>query len=218
MHGTARCTVGVTRVPSGRRGVDTLAPVTDGGADFTLRMARAQGGDLDAVNDLYRQYAPAVRGYLRGHGAVDPDDLTSDVFVDVLRNLVSFRGPEEAFRTWVFVIAHRRLLDERRRIGRRRTDAVDPDRMRGLVVATDPDAGERALDRIGTERALRLLDALTPAQRTVVLLHTIGGLPLRQVAGIVGKQHGAVKGLHRRALRSIARTLERDQLEIGEDL
>jgi RNA polymerase sigma-70 factor (ECF subfamily) len=188
-----------------------------GATDFSVRLARAQDGDVDSVHELYREYAPVVRGYLRGHGAADPDDITSEVFVDVLRNLATFTGSEESFRTWVFVITHRRLLDERRRIGRRRTDCFEPDRLLALVAATDHDAGDRALDRLGTERAMRLLDDLTPTQRSVVLLHTIGGLPLRQVATILDKQVGAVKALHRRALRSVARAIEREELGIGDD-
>ena len=52
-------------------------------------------------------------------GAADPDDLVSEVFLAVFRGIASFSGDEAGFRSWVFVIAHRRLQDSRRRRARR---------------------------------------------------------------------------------------------------
>jgi DNA-directed RNA polymerase specialized sigma24 family protein len=50
-------------------------------------------------------------------GAREIDDLTSETFLGVVRAIPRFRGDEGQFRSWVFVIAHRRLQDERRRLG-----------------------------------------------------------------------------------------------------
>ena len=164
---------------------------------------------LIALDELYARYSGLVVAYLRGQGAVDPEDLTSDVFVGVLRNLDSFEGDEAAFRSWLLVIAHRRLLDDRRRRGRRPADAVQPHRLHDV-----PDAGRMgdvegaALERIGTARVLGALDTLTDDQRTVVLLHTVGGLTLPQISEVMGKRLAAVKSLHRRGLAAAARALE----------
>ena len=184
---------------------------------FARVLRLAQNGDLLAIRDLYESYAPAVHGYLRGHGATDPDDVTSEVFVGMLRNLDSFAGPEEAFRAWLFVITHRRLLDERRRLGRNRTVSVDPETIRELAHLRDRDAGDLAVDEIQNGRVLQLLDSLTETQRSVVLLHTIGGLPLKRVAEILGKELGAVKSLHRRALAAVARSSELQEFERTDD-
>src|SRR6476660_9376466 len=81
---------------------------------------------LIALDELYTRYSGLVVAYLRGQGAADAEDLASEVFVGVLRNLDSFEGDEAAFRSWLLVIAHRRLLDERRRRGRKPADAVQP--------------------------------------------------------------------------------------------
>src|SRR5690349_13017403 len=80
---------------------------------------RAKLGDAAAWNELYRALAPAVAGYLALRGARDADDLTSETFVAVFRNIAAFSGSADKFRSWVFVIAHRRLLDERRASARR---------------------------------------------------------------------------------------------------
>ena len=162
-----------------------------------------------ALDELYARYAGLVVAYLRGQGAVDPEDLTSEVFVGVVRGLDSFQGDEDAFRSWLLVIAHRRLLDDRRRRGRRPADAVQPHRLHAV-----PDEGQMgdveaaALERIGTARVLGALDRLTDDQRTVVLLHTVGGLSLPQIAEMLDKRLAAVKSLHRRGLAAAARALD----------
>jgi len=164
---------------------------------------------LIALDELYTRYSGLVVAYLRGQGAADPEDLASEVFVGVLRNLDSFEGDEAAFRSWLLVIAHRRLLDERRRRGRKPADAVQPHRLHAV-----PDKGQMgdvegaALERIGTARVLGALEELTEDQRTVVLLHTVGGLTLPQISEMLGKRLAAVKSLHRRGLAAAARALQ----------
>jgi RNA polymerase sigma-70 factor (ECF subfamily) len=161
-----------------------------------------------ALDELYARYSGLVVAYLRGQGAEDAEDLASEVFVGVVRGLSSFEGDEEAFRSWLFVIAHRRLLDDRRRRGRKPADAVQPDRLYAV-----PDRGEyadveaMALERVGNDRVRTALEQLTDDQRTVVLLHTVGGFTLPQIAEMLGKRLAAVKSLHRRGLAAAARAL-----------
>jgi RNA polymerase sigma-70 factor, ECF subfamily len=163
---------------------------------------------LIALDELYARYSGLVVAYLRGQGASDPEDLASEVFVGVLRRLDSFHGDEAAFRSWLLVIAHRRLLDDRRRRGRKPADAVQPTRLHAV-----PEAGRMgdvegaALERLGTARVVAALDRLTDDQRTVVLLHTIGGFSLPQISEMLGKRLNAVKSLHRRGLAAAARAL-----------
>jgi len=161
-----------------------------------------------ALDELYTRYSGLVVAYLRGQGAADPEDLASEVFVGVVRRLDSFEGDEAAFRSWLLVIAHRRLLDERRRRGRKPADSVQPHRL--YAVPDDGRLGDvegAALARIGSERVRAALDRLTDDQRTVVLLHTVGGLTLPQISEMLGKRLAAVKSLHRRGLAAAARVL-----------
>ena len=162
-----------------------------------------------ALDELYARYAGLVVAYLRGQGAPDPEDLASEVFVGVVRGVDSFQGDEAALRSWLLVIAHRRLLDDRRRRGRKPADAVQPHRLHDV-----PDLGQLAdvesvaLERLGTDRVRDALDQLTDDQRTVVLLHTVGGLTLPQISEMLGKRLAAVKSLHRRGLAAAARALD----------
>src|SRR5215475_8362308 len=87
--------------------------------DFDALLADVKAGRPSGWDRCYRWLAPAVGGYLRMQGAREVDDLTSEVFLAVFRNIETFTGTEANFRSWVFVIAHRRLQDERRRRIRR---------------------------------------------------------------------------------------------------
>jgi RNA polymerase sigma factor (sigma-70 family) len=161
--------------------------------------------DLD---EIYPRYCNLVVGYLRGQGATDPEDLASEVFLGVLRGIDGFEGDEAAFRSWVLVIAHRRLLDERRRRARRPSDVVQPHRLHAVPdIGRSGDVEAEALERLSTTRVLDALDQLTDDQRTVVLLHTVGGLTYPQISTMLGKRLSAVKGLHRRGLAAAARAL-----------
>lgn len=165
---------------------------------------RAQAGDRDAVAAIYRALAPAVIGYLRGAGSAEPEDVAGEVFVAVVQRLARFDGDAAAFRRWVFAIAHHRLIDERRRdAARRRLSPVEVTREHD---GTD-DAFERVVARLDASDALDALEALTEEQRSVVLLRTIGELSVADTATVLGKQPGAVKTLHRRALAALERRL-----------
>ena len=157
---------------------------------------------------LYARYWDMVVGYLRGQGARDPENLAGGVFVGVLRNLDRFAGDEAAFRSWLLVIAHRRLVDQRRAAARRPLDLREPLRIADLVDARAAgDAEAEALAGIESARVIAALDALTDEQRTVVLLHAVGDLSLPQIAQVMGKRLGAVKSLHHRGLAAAARAL-----------
>lgn len=178
------------------------------GADFEAVLHAAQQGDERALEVIYRELAPLVLGYLRGRGATHAEDVTSETFVAVVRNLHRFQGDEDRLRSWVLTIAHRRLIDERRRAGRRPEVAEDPASLADQSGATAGDALSHALDRIAEDDALALLEHLTEDQRAVVLLRIVSDLPVKEVARILGKRQGAVKTLQRRALARLARVLE----------
>src|SRR5947207_12645280 len=94
------------------------------GESFEGMLGAARAGQQWAWEGIYRELSPSVFGYLRARRADEPDDLTAEVFLQVVRDLGSFEGGESAFRAWVFTIANHRLLDERRRNGRRPVEST----------------------------------------------------------------------------------------------
>ena len=175
---------------------------------FDSVLGAAQEGAAWAVDILYRELAPSVVGYLRLQGAEDPEDLSSEVFLGVFRSLGSFAGGEPEFRSWVFSIAHRRVIDERRRKARRVTGIAA-----GMTAPDGPrpeDTEGSVLAALEAERIIRLCDRLSPDQRDVVLLRLVGDLSVDQTATALGKQNGAVRALQRRGLAALRKELERE--------
>ena len=181
--------------------------------DFDALLAEVKAGRPSAWDRCYRWLAPAVAGYLRTQGARDVDDLASEVFLAVFRNIATFSGTESNFRSWVFVIAHRRLQDERRhRFRKPPGHELDEAAMNRAAYsgAPGPDTEEAALRLVATDRVVGLCARLAPDQRDVVLLRILGDLTVDQVAEVVGKSPGAVKQLQRRAFDALRRLLERE--------
>jgi RNA polymerase sigma factor (sigma-70 family) len=174
----------------------------DAALDFPGLLAAAKIGRPSAWDQLYRWLAPAVAGYVRLRGANDVDDLTSEVFLSVFRNLDTFDGNEANFRSWVFVIAHRRLQDDRRRRARRPVADEPPGaELPGGNVEDD------ALTAMSTERVKRVCGRLAPDQAEVLLLRILGDLTVEQVAWVLGKSPGAVKALQRRGFEAVRKIL-----------
>jgi RNA polymerase sigma-70 factor (ECF subfamily) len=175
------------------------------GIAFDDVLAAAQAGAAWAFEVLYRDLSPVVTGYLRLHGAAEPDDLASETFLGVFTGLAGFSGDEDALRSWVFTIAHRRLIDDWRRRSRRprvTDDAGD------LTQLPGGDAEDDALLRVGTDDVHRMCAGLPDDQRSVLLLRVLADLTVEQVASVMGRSVGSVKALQRRGLRAL-----RDRLD-----
>jgi RNA polymerase sigma-70 factor (ECF subfamily) len=176
------------------------------GESFPNVLSGAQAGAEWSWDALYRHFSGPVLGYLRARGAAEPDDLVGEVFLQLARNIRGFQGDESQFRSWVFTVAHHRLVDEQRARGRRPSDPVPNE---DLEPGTWADAAEeQALGRLSVERAHALIRSLSPDQRDVLLLRVLGGLTVDEVAMVLGKRRGAVKALQRRALASLQRSLQ----------
>ena len=173
---------------------------------FTSLLEAAREGSEAAWQELYDGLAPVVLGYLRANAAPDPEDVLSEVFLQVARDVARFEGDERGFRSWVFTITHHRLIDARRHSSRRPIE-LSPDPPEPGDFADD--AAEEALAKIGMDEVMRVLAALSPEQRSVLLLRVIGDMSVEDVAKAVGKRTGAVKALQRRGLAAVKRELGR---------
>ena len=182
-----------------------MAVSREAGFDAILRAA--QEGEEWALAHLYRDGHPRLLRYLRARSALEAEDLAADVWLEAATGLARFRGDDVDFRRWLFTIARRRLLDRQRREARRRTDVTAAETLAALPAPDDPEA--EALDAIATEAALRRVAALPPDQADVILLRVVAGLPVEDVAAILGKRAGNVRVLQHRALARLAKQLSR---------
>ena len=154
---------------------------------------------------LWRDGNPALLRYLRVTAPDAAEDVAAETWVQVVRGLPGFRGDEQAWRGWLFTIARRRALDERRRRSRH---PVAP--LGELLGAREPrteDAAGLAMDNVATAAAIAAVSALPPLQAEVILLRVLGGLDTETVARMVGRSPGAVRVAAHRGLRRLAQIL-----------
>jgi RNA polymerase sigma-70 factor, ECF subfamily len=178
------------------------------GQDFDqiLQAARASADWAWAL--IYGDLSGPVLGYLRGRGSIDPEGVTGEVFLQVVRDLPSFDGDERAFRTWVLSVGHHRLLDEARYWARRPVDAVVDDTL--ITIPSGVDVEGEALGSAFMVQVRRFIARLSPDQQDVLLLRLVGELTVEEVAQALGKRQGAVRALQRRGLATLRREISRE--------
>lgn len=173
--------------------------------DFATRLEAAKSGREWAWADLYRGLAGPVTGYLASRGATEPEDLASETFLQVARNIQTFEGDETSFRSWVFVIAHRRLLDSRRALQRRPETTT---LIESTTESTGGDVEDEALDLLISDEMKKAFEHLTDIQGDVLALRILGRLTLEETAQTLGKRVGAVKAAQRRGLIALQQWLD----------
>lgn len=184
-----------------------LGDTRGAGVPFETVLAAAQSGAAWATTTLWREYAPSVAGFARGRGSRDPDDLASEVFLTVFDTLTTFVGSESQFRSYIFSIAYRRLVDELRQRARR-GEMVEwhPEHDARSTQSAEDVAGRRSSDAA----VLAMLDGLPEDQRNVMVLRIVSDLTVEQIAEVLGKKPGAVKALQRRALDGLRKKVSSD--------
>ena len=171
---------------------------------FQELLSAAKEGEAWAWEEIFRTFAPAVTGYVALRGAREPEDVTAETFYQVARSISRFTGTEPSFRSWVFVIAHRKLVDSRRSMNRQ----VDQAALTGDHVDERADVETLALDQIALEEMQALMARLTEDQQDVIALRLIADLSLAETAKVMGKNTGSVKALQRRAVEQLRKSLE----------
>ena len=135
-------------VPTGR------AP-QPAGPDLTAALAGAQRGDPDAFRVLYRDTQPRVLRYLHALVGGDAEDVASETWLQVARDLAGFTGDADGFRGWVATIARHRAIDHQRYQGRRPATPVPAEDLAYLAAGDDTSA--LALDAVATDAAIGLI-------------------------------------------------------------
>jgi RNA polymerase sigma-70 factor (ECF subfamily) len=208
MLAASRPAGGRDSLQSGQGPVDTYPDDMEFGERFTSVLEAARSGAEWALAALYESLNPSVLGYLRTRDSREAEDLASETWIGVAEGLTGFQGGEGDFRRWVFTIAHRRLIDHRRRTFRRPATPASADALESLGPHGDAEAD--AMTELSTQAALALIGTLPSDQADVVLLRVLGGFDAAEVGAILHKRPGTVRVLQHRALAQLARTLSRE--------
>ena len=183
--------------------LDPVSPDGPGDEDRNLAL-RAGKGDAAAFGALYDRYVDAVYRYVfyRVRNDADAEDLVSDVFMRALKAIPRYE-PRVAFLAWLYRIARNAVIDRARR-SRTQISFEDALAHPNVDQVVEPDATILALSDKEAVRAA--LAQLTPLQQEVIVLRFVEGYSTHEIATLVGKREGTVRGIQFRALEAL-RTL-----------
>src|SRR5512146_1285814 len=148
-------------------------------------VALAQQGDRDALEELYLLHFDRIYGYL--HLSVgnrhDAEDLTTQTFMRMLESLTRFRWQSAPFSAWLFRIAHNLAMDHFRASRRLQPEEEVPE----PIGEEEPSAEAAAMQSIGRQSMLELIENLSPEQQQVLTLKFVFNFANADVATILGK-------------------------------
>jgi RNA polymerase sigma-70 factor (ECF subfamily) len=177
-------------------------------AELADLVQAARSGDEGAFRCLYREVQPGLLRYLRGVVGEDAEDVASEAWLQIARDIRSYRGQGGSFRGWAATIARNRALDHLRYGQRRPSTSVAAEQLADLAGFDDTEG--RAMDALAMHAAIEWIATLPQDQAEAVLLRVVVGLDAQSAAEVLGKRAGAVRTAAYRGLRRLAEQLERD--------
>jgi RNA polymerase sigma-70 factor (ECF subfamily) len=166
---------------------------------------RAQQGERAALEELYLLHFDRIYSYL--HMSVgnrhDAEDLTTQTFLKMLESIKRFRWQSAPFSAWLFRIAHNLAMDHFRATRRWQPEEDVPE----PAGEEEPSAEAEAMQAIGRQSMLELIEDLSHEQQQVLTLKFVFNFSNADVATILEKTEGAVKSLQHRALVSLQKQI-----------
>jgi RNA polymerase sigma-70 factor (ECF subfamily) len=181
---------------------------------------KAQTGNIDALSTIYQKHNRRVFNLcLRMiRDRADAEDLTQDVFVQLLRKIHTFRG-QSAFSTWLHRLAANTVLMEIRSRKSHRYSLMPIEPRAEDDEAAQEQFGQEdihlrgSLDRVVLQNAL---DELPPGYRIVFLLHDVHGYEHQEIAEILSCSVGNCKSQLHKARLKLRRLIEERPSEPSE--
>ena len=167
-------------------------------------MLAYRGGDARAFETLYsRHRARLFRFVLRSIKVrALAEELYQEVWMRVIEARASYK-PSARFTTWLYTIAHNRLVDHWRRGGLPLVSLDDHD-----APSSTPDPAHHAEARETLARFAEALGKLPPAQREAFLLHEEAGLSVPEIAAATASNEEAAKSRLRYAMAKLKAALD----------
>ena len=182
----------------------------DSTARIRTLVASAQQGEREALEELYLLHFDRIYSYL--HMSVgnrhDAEDLTTQTFLKMLEAIGRFRLQSAPFSAWLFRIAHNLAMDHFRATRRWQSEEEVPE----PPDSEEASAEDEAMQSIGRQSMLELIENLSHDQQQVLTLKFVFNFPNAEVATILGKTEGAIKSLQHRALVSLQKQVQRQEV------
>jgi RNA polymerase sigma-70 factor (ECF subfamily) len=195
---------------AGSAGTPGVTDRAGAGADLGGAVGRAQQGDAEAFRLLYRDIQPRLLRYLHATAGQDAEDIASETWLQVTRDLPGFTGSYDGFRGWVATIARHRALDHLRKTTRRPALPVPAEDLAAWPAAgAAADTAQTAIDAVATGHAIALIATLPPDQAEAVLLRAVLGVDAATAGQVLGKRPGAIRTAAHRGLKTLHKKLDR---------
>jgi RNA polymerase sigma-70 factor (ECF subfamily) len=174
-------------------------------------MSAYVGGETAAFRELFERHSPVLLRVMRSQlrKPEDAHDLVQQTFLQLHRSRMDFREGAR-LSPWLFTIAMNLKREYFRRAGRRPEAPLDEED--SIPVA--PRGHEQAEAR---DELVFALGSLPEDQREVIALHWLGGVPLPEVAAVVGASISAVKVRAHRGYAAMRRALGGEDSGNSED-
>jgi RNA polymerase sigma-70 factor, ECF subfamily len=182
-----------------------LSAMGDENAAALDSIRRAQVGDVDAFELLYREHAGRIYALclrLKAGDSTDATELMQDVFIRAWRRLATFHG-DSAFSSWLHRLAVNTMLENARSDNRRIARVLPMDDTSRLAGAARSSGIDLKMDM---EAAIA---SLPKGARLAFVLHDVEGYQHQEIAEQLGVSIGTVKAQLHRARRLLRERLER---------
>ncbi len=185
-------------------------------------LEQANQHDPRALAEIYDRYAESIYRYLFRYvgDAEQAEDLTSEVFLTLVRVAGTSKAPRDHLRGWLYRVAHNRATDSFRWQTKNATLSLDeqPYLESDLASLSDKDLPTAALEKRQSQQQLRMaIRQLTPDQQRVILLRFGESLKVKEVGQLMGKSEAAIKVLQYRAIRRLRKLLRGRRNEVYEE-
>jgi len=169
-----------------------MQPATIDERNITASIEACLKGDTDAFGVIVRAFQQPLHRYGVHFGlrSEDAEDAAVDILIKVFRSLARF-DTARGFRPWLFRIAHNHLIELIRSRSRRRRFLNETTRCE-TERQTSPPPEERFEMHRSARRLQRLLAAVPPKYRDVLVLKYYHGLSYRDIAAVTGLKENTV--------------------------
>ncbi|HEX4859506.1 MAG TPA: sigma-70 family RNA polymerase sigma factor [Usitatibacteraceae bacterium] len=177
-------------------------------------MLRYQSGDAAAFDELYARHRAGLYRFIARQCRVS--ERIDEIFQDVWMNMIAATprySVQAQFRTWLFTIAHNKLMDYFRGNAKAEARLYEvKDGEESVDMALPGPRTDEPEVQVASTRAraaiLAALDGLPAPQREAFLLSEEGGLTVAEIAAATGISHEAAKSRLRYAIAKLRERLE----------
>jgi RNA polymerase sigma-70 factor (ECF subfamily) len=190
------------KVVEENRGEATTRTVAPASKKIVRLIRRAAGGDAEAFGELYSLYLDRIYRYVfyQVKDRMTAEDITEEVFIRAWKAIGSCQGKEQTFSSWLYRIAHNRVIDTFR--SQRKELSIDMD-----TLAEFRHPKVEVETELEWQELLKGIDCLPRNQKQVITLKFIEGLDNREIGQVIGKNQGAIRILQMRALAKLREKL-----------